>query len=62
MAMLWQIANRGDLSVQICRIAFDPDFQVRAMVKDPIWPDLESGCGRDRGGSRLPPHRKLLLT
>ena len=36
MAMLSQIANRGDLSVQICRIAFDPDFQVRAMVKDPI--------------------------
>ena len=24
------------------------------------WPDLESGCGRDRGGSRLPPHRKPL--
>ena len=42
MAMMLQTAHRGDLGIEICQIAFDPDVQDNATVTDPILSGLRS--------------------
>ena len=56
MAMLFQVANRGDLAVNACAAAFDPDTASAVVADDPLLSRLpdwrRSGCASADEGSK----------
>ena len=57
MAMLFQVANRGDLAVNACAAAFDPDSASEMVSNDPLLSRLPNwrGSGRASGDESSDP-------
>jgi hypothetical protein len=51
MAMLWQMGNLGEVAMQACRLAFDPDVEIAQSINDPLVSPLgkwmQSGLAND---------------